>query len=112
MYLCHLYCEFGATPAVDEFRLVHDFLRENPNEVVVLVLEDFVDPADAIAVLERSGLAARGSWRPGEPLPTLGEMIERGDNVLVLVENDGGSEPWYIPAYDMLQDTPYGSGAT
>ena len=34
-------------------------------------------------------------------------MIERGDNVLVLVENDGGSEPWYIPAYDMLQDTPY-----
>ena len=27
VYLCHLYCEFGPTPAVDEFRLVHDFLR-------------------------------------------------------------------------------------
>jgi hypothetical protein len=108
VYLCHLYCELGATPAVDELRLVHDFLRENPNQVVVLVLEDFVEAADAVAVLERSGLAGHAwSWRPGEPLPTLGEMIKRGDNVLVLVENEGGAEPWYIPAYDMLQDTPY-----
>ena len=57
VYLCHLYCELGATPAVEEFRAVDDFLRENPNEVVVLVVEDFVDPEDAIAALERSGLA-------------------------------------------------------
>jgi hypothetical protein len=109
VYFCHLYCELGATPAVDELRLVHDFLRENPNEVVVLIVEDFVDPADGVAVLERSGLAAQAwSWRPGEPLPTLGEMIKRGKNVLVLVENEGGAKPWYIPAYDMLQETPYG----
>jgi hypothetical protein len=113
VYLCHLYCELGATKAVDEFRRIHDFLRENPNEVVVLVLEDFVDPADAVAVLERSGLAGHAwSWRPGEPLPTLGEMIERGDNVLVLVENDGGAEPWYVDAYDVLQDTPYSFATT
>jgi hypothetical protein len=108
VYLCHLYCEFGATPALDAFRRISDFLRENPNEVIVLVLEDFVDPTDAKAVLERSGLADRAlAWQPGEPLPTLGEMIRRKDNVVVLVENDGGSAPWYIPAYDMLQDTPY-----
>ena len=108
VYLCHLYCELGATPAVDAFRRIHDFLRENPNEVVVLVLEDFVDAADAMAVLERSGLADQAlSLQPGQPLPTLGEMIRRDDNVVVLVENEGGSAPWYIPAYDMLQDTPY-----
>ena len=108
VYFCHLYCELGATPALDELRLVHDFLRENPNEVVVLVVEDFVDPADGVAVLERSGLAGQAwTWRPGEPLPTLGEMIRRGRNVLVLVENEGGAKPWYIPAYDMLQETPY-----
>jgi len=108
VYLCHNYCELGATPAFEAFRLVHDFLRENPNQVVVLVLEDYVEAADAIDVLERSGLAGHAlSWRPGEPLPTLGEMISDGDNVVILVENEGGSEPWYIPAYDMLQDTPY-----
>ena len=64
VYLCHVYCELGATPAVDAFRRVHDFLRENPNEVIVLVLEDFVEAADAIAVLERGGLAGH-AWRGG-----------------------------------------------
>jgi hypothetical protein len=108
VYLCHLKCELGATPAVEELRELHDYLRENPNEVVVLVLEDFVDPVDGVAVLERSGLAKHAwSWEPGEPVPTLGDMIQRGKNVLVLVENDGGAEPWYIPAYNILQDTPY-----
>ena len=89
VYLCHLYCELGATPAIEAFRLIHDFLRENPNEVVVLLVEDFVDTEDAVAVLERSGLADHTlSWQRGEPLPTLGEMISRDDNVVVLAEND------------------------
>ena len=39
----------------------------------------------------------RWSWRPGEPLPTLGEMIRRGDNVLVLVENEGGADALVHP---------------
>ena len=108
VYLCHLYCELGATPAIEAFRLIHDFLRENPNEVIVLLVEDFVDTEDAVAVLERSGLADHTlSWQRGQPLPTLGEMISRDDNVVVLAENAPGSAPWYIPAYDMLQDTPY-----
>jgi hypothetical protein len=109
VYLCHLYCEYGATPALTAFRHMREFLRVNPNEVVVLVLEDFVQPEDAVKVLERSGIADRAlPWTPGQPLPTLGEMIRRKKNVLVLVENHGGSTPWYIPAYDhMLQETPY-----
>jgi hypothetical protein len=34
-------------------------------------------------------------------------MIRADENVVVLVENEGGAEPWFIPAYDMLEDTPY-----
>ena len=49
----------------------------------------------------------RWSGSRANRLPTLGEMIRHDDNVVVLVENEGGAEPWYIPAYDMLQDTPY-----
>ena len=109
VYLCHVYCELGATRAVDAFRTVDDFLRENPNEVLILILEDHVEPEDAIDVLERAGLADRAyTWEPGTKLPTLREMIESGDNVLVLVENEGGSRDWYMPAYGaILQDTPY-----
>ncbi len=108
VYLCHVYCELGATRAVDAFRGMNDFLRENPNEVVVLMLEDFVSGEDGVRELERSGLAGRAwRWEDGEPLPTLREMIERKRNLLVLVENDGGAEPWYAPAFDVLQETQY-----
>jgi hypothetical protein len=99
VYLCHVYCELGATPAVDTFRHLHDFLRENPHEVIVLVIEDHVDSADAVDVLERSGLAGHALvWERGDKLPTLREMIEADRNLLVLAENEGGSAPWYIPA--------------
>ena len=62
VYLCHLYCELGATPAVDAFRVIHDFLRENPNEVIVLVLEDYVEPADAVRCSSAAGSPGR-RWR-------------------------------------------------
>ena len=41
------------------------------------------------------------------PLPTLRELIEAKRNVVVLAENEGGAAPWYLPAFDVLQDTPY-----
>ncbi len=108
VYLCHLYCEAGATRAVDTFRVIDDYLRENPNEVIVLILEDYVDAADAVDVLKKSGLGRHAlRWDPGEPLPTLRDMIQRRHNVLVLVENEGGAEPWYVPAYDAMEETPY-----
>jgi len=108
VYLCHSYCELGATRAVDTFRVIDDYLRENPNEVIVLILEDYVDPVDAVEALKKSGLGRHAlRWDPGEPLPTLREMIERKRNVLVLVENEGGAEPWYVPAFEALEETPY-----
>ena len=41
------------------------------------------------------------------PLPTLRQMIEQKRNVLVLAEYEGGAEPWYVPAYEAMQETPY-----
>ncbi len=108
VYLCHTYCELGATRAVDTFRVIDDYLRENPNEVIVLILEDHVDAADAVDALTKSGLSRHAlHWDPGEPLPTLREMIQRRRNVLVLAEFEGGAEPWYVPAYNAMEETPY-----
>ena len=108
MYLCHTYCELGATRAVDTFRVIDDYLRENPNEVIVLILEDHVDAADAVDALTKSGLSRHAlHWDPGEPLPTLREMIQRRRNVLVLAEFEGGAEPWYVSAYNTMEETPY-----
>jgi len=111
VYLCHLYCELGATPARSEFQKLHDWLRVNPNEVIILVLEDHVEAEDAVDVLESSGLADRAyAWVAGSPAPTMRQLIETKKNVIVLAENHGGAVAhWYNAAYDtLLQDTPYG----
>ena len=108
VYLCHLYCELGATLAKDAFSFLHQYLRVNRNEVVILVLEDHVLPEDAVAVLEASHLADRAyTWVPGTPPPTLREMIRTKKNVLIMAEHHGGVRPWYQAGYDrILQDTP------
>jgi hypothetical protein len=114
VYLCHLYCELGATPAKSAFGKIHDWLRVNPNEVIILVLEDHVPAEAAVDVLEASGLADRAYiWSRGSSAPTLRQMIESKKNVLILAENDGDSvKPWYHDAYDrLLQDTPYKFGS-
>ena len=39
-YLCHNFCECGAIRAEDGFAEINDFLRENPNDVVLIILQD------------------------------------------------------------------------
>ena len=34
-------------------------------------------------------------------------MIQRRRNVLVLAEFEGGAEPWYVSAYNAMEETPY-----
>ena len=111
VYLCHRFCELGAVPILDAFRQYRDFLAANPDEVLVIVIEDYVRPADIADAVEQSGLidyVYTGSLGP--PLPTLGEMIDSGGRVLMLAENEPGGEqfPWYHAAYDeLVQETPY-----
>jgi hypothetical protein len=109
VYLCHLYCEVGATLAEDAFRLIDGFLAENPNEVVVIVVEDHVASGDLQEAVHRSRLDRRAyEYRSGEPLPTLREMIESRHNVLLMAEVSSGTEQWYPAGYEQLmQDTSY-----
>jgi hypothetical protein len=109
VYLCHGFCELGADLAVDVFRGVDDWLGRNPNNVLIFVVEDHVDTEAAITAFERSGLADRAyAWQPGEPFPTLREMIEAGKQLLIFAENRGGAEPWYIPAFEgAIEETPF-----
>jgi hypothetical protein len=111
IYLCHRFCELGAIPLEQTLRGVRDFVAANPNEVVMIVNEDYVSPDDFAAVVEQSGLIDYVYKGPvGPPWPTLEEMIDGGGRVLLMAENDagGGSIPWYHPAYEaILQETPF-----
>ena len=111
VYLCHRFCELGAIPIDQAFANLRDFLAANPDEVVTVVIEDYVPPAEIDGSAERTGLIDHVYTGPvGEPWPTLQEIIDSGGRALMMAENeDGGTEyPWYHSAYDeLVQETPY-----
>lgn len=109
-YLCHAMCELGSTSWLQSLRDVKAWLDDHPREVVTLFVQDEVTPADTAHVIEDAGLepyvytpSADGAW------PTLGEMIDAGTRLVVLMENRGGGDrlPWLIQGFDVVQDTPY-----
>jgi hypothetical protein len=107
-YLCHGFCELGAVPLVTMLEGVRDFLVENPGEVLVFVIEDYATPADVEAAFRESGLERfvyRGGATP--PFPTLREMIDADQRLVVFGENDTTGVPWYHPAFESIQETPY-----
>lgn len=107
-YLCHGFCELGATPLVAMLEGVRGFLVSHPGEVLVFVIEDYVSPADIAAAFSASGLERyvyRGAAAP--PWPTLRELIDSDQRILVLGENDTRGVPWYHPAFEVVQETPY-----
>lgn len=108
LYLCHGFCELGSSRLIPVLVQFRDFLILNPGEVIIIIFEDTV-PASAIAhAFEESGLinlVYRGAVLP--PWPTLGEMVRTNQRVLVLAENDSEGVPWYHPAFEVCQETPY-----
>jgi hypothetical protein len=108
LYLCHGFCELGATPLPGALQGVHEFLVENPYEVLILVVEDYVTPQDLAGAFAESGLDGlvyRGA--PGPSWPSLREMIDSRQRVLVLTESGRPGVPWIHPAFDVMQETPY-----
>ena len=74
----------------------------------MFVIEDYVTPADIAAAFRESGLERfvyRGAAKP--PWPTLRELIDSDQRMLVLGENDTAGVPWYHPAFEVFQETPY-----
>jgi hypothetical protein len=110
IYLCHSFCELGATLLSTTLDELHDFLVTHPSEVVVIVNQDYVPPAAIAAAFGDAGLARYAFTPPaaGAPWPTRREMIDTDRRLVVLAENEAGAAPWYQLAYARLtQETPY-----
>jgi hypothetical protein len=109
MYLCHTFCELGATSLEGVLDDLHDFLVTHPREIVVMVNQDYVTPADFVKAVRDAGLE-RMVFRglDDDPLPTLGDMIDADRRLVLLAENHAGAASWYRLAYDRLvEETPY-----
>jgi hypothetical protein len=108
LYLCHNFCEAGATRFADTLATVRTFLDDHPTEIVSLILEDYVD-ANAIATaFDVAGLTRSVyAHRLGTPWPTLQAMLAMKKQLVVFSEHQGGTPRWYLPAFKEIQDTPY-----
>lgn len=110
LYLCHTLCELGAEPLVPELVAIREFVERNPGEVLFLIVEDYVAPAEIAAAFEQAGLASMAAALPRSgPQPTLGELLDEGKHLLVFSEEEGGEPPWYMPAFSYISDTPLGA---
>jgi len=114
IYLCHNYCELGAVSFSGVLTDIKDFLDRNPDEVLMTIIQDATTPQDTADAVEAAGLGDRvATLHTGQPLPTLGELIDSGRRLVVFAEQDGpGAPAWYQPAYDWFQETPYNYRST
>ena len=109
MYLCHTFCEVGATSLGSVLRDINTFLVTHPNEVLVVINQDYVTPEDFVGAVDDAGLGdlvyrgpTDGDW------PTLRDMIDTNRRIVFLAENRAGGAPWYHPAYKAItEETPY-----
>jgi hypothetical protein len=109
-FLCHTLCELGAEPLDRELGVIATFLNEHPSQVLVVIVEDYVPPTTIKQAFGTAGLTQyAATLKPHAPLPTLGELIKSDHRLLVFAEVDGGSPPWYMPAFSFIQDTPLGA---
>ncbi len=86
------------------------WLAAHPREVVTLIIEDSISPQDTATAFDRAGLTRYvHTQAAGDPWPTLGQMIEDNDRLVVFSQRQAGgaAHPWLLQAFDWIQDTPY-----
>lgn len=109
VYMCHGFCELGAGALVPTLEKMHEFLVANPNEVLILVIQDEgVTPQDIEKCFRESRLidfvyhgAAGPEW------PTMREMVASDQRVVVMNESGTAGVSWIHPAFEVMQETPY-----
>jgi hypothetical protein len=73
-YLCHTLCELGAEPLDRELKAIATFLGEHPDEVLVVIVEDYVPPSTIRQAFDTAGLMPYvATLHVHAPLPTLGD---------------------------------------
>ena len=106
IFLCHTLCEIGAERLSSTLGEIRGWLERNRAEVLVLMLESSVAADEIERAFEKADLTPYLATLPLDArLPTLRQMIASGRRLVVLDEGDGGTEPWFQPAFVFAQTT-------
>ena len=99
LYLCHGFCEIGSRPLVPELEEIRNFLRGNPEEVLVMVIEDYAPPETIAADFEKTGLAPVRVSRPdgAAAADAARARSTRARHSIVFLESGTPGVPWLLP---------------
>jgi hypothetical protein len=107
-YLCHSLCAYGAIPLRSALSTVRAFLDANPDEVVTLIIQNGITAEDTEGAFIDAGLEdylydgdPSGGW------PTLGDLVDDGQRLVVIAERDGPPPDWYHDGRALITDTSY-----
>ncbi len=105
-WLCHGYCSLGSQPLVEGLAELRWYLAAHPSVVVTIILENYVSAELLERAFEASGLLQLCSEHiASEPWPTVGELIDADERVIVLTDDAGGERPWLLYTWDHAWET-------
>lgn len=106
---CHGPCALGSQDLVEGLVEIRRFLDENPNEVLSFLMEIVgVSPREIEHAFDEACISRYCiEHKPGEPWPTLRQMIDRGKRVVVLTDDKTGEVPWLLPMWRILWDNDW-----
>jgi hypothetical protein len=112
-YLCHGICGLGGESLSDGLTEVATFVRGAPTEVVTLLTESSLFTTDDLAaVFDSAGLTSFTKGHTlGQPWPTLGQMIQNGERVVVFhadqTQTGGSTFDWMLDRFAWTWETPW-----
>ncbi len=109
-YMCHEFCQLGSVDLTAELGRIAQFLAANPREVMIFINQDGISPEGYAKAVEDSGLLTYVYTGSPTSFPTLEQMIDSGQRVVMFneQEEDTANIPWLHKAYDgTVMETPY-----
>lgn len=110
----HSFAALGTVPLLDDLQVIKNFMESNPNEVVTIIFESNVSAALLDTAFHQAGMIgmlhvqnAVGPW------PTLQEMIDSGERLVVFSDQDDATEdqPWLHHVWNHAVETDFSNNS-
>lgn len=107
-YLCHSFCALGSQPLVEGLTEIRQFLDADPGAIVTLIIESYLSHDLTAAAFDASGLTPYAYVHSGGSWPTLGELIDAGERLVVLQDEPVDSAyPWLMNVWTHSFETHF-----
>ncbi len=104
----------GSEPLEDVLSDIKQFIDQNPNEILTIIFEAYINASEMDAVFTSTGLKPYLFTQTfGQPWPTLQEMINNNERLVVFsdIDDAGAGQEWYHYVWDYCVETHYSNSS-